>query len=52
LQPFPVPVRTLDGLDIATIEVIRGEGETVELASYDNRLVVAARVLGKALSQL
>jgi hypothetical protein len=52
LQPFPVPVRTLDCLHLATIAFIRGQGETVELASYDNRLLVAARALGIALSPL
>ena len=52
LQPFPVPVRTLDALHLATIDFIRGQGETVELASYDNRLLAAARALGIALSQL
>ena len=52
LQPFPVPVRTLDCLHLATIEFIRGEGEAVELASYDNRLLAAARALGIALSPL
>jgi len=52
LQPFPVPVRTLDCLHLATIEFIRGEGEAVELASYDNRLLAAARALGIAPSQL
>jgi len=52
LQPFPVPVRTLDCLHLATIGFIRGEGETVELASYDNRLLAAARALGIALSPL
>jgi PIN domain len=52
LQPFPVPVRTLDALHLATIDFIRGQGETVELASYDNRLIVAARALGIALSEL
>jgi hypothetical protein len=52
LQPVPVPVRTLDCLHLATIEFIRGEGETVELANYDNRLLAAARALGVALSSL
>jgi hypothetical protein len=52
LQPFPVSVRTLDALDLATIDFIRGQGETVELASYDNRLLAAARALGVALSEL
>jgi hypothetical protein len=52
LRPFPVPVRTLNCLHLATIEFIRAEGETVELASYDNRLLAAARALGIALSPL
>jgi uncharacterized protein len=52
LQPFPVPVRTLDALHLATIDFIRGQGEIVELASYDNRLTTAARALGVALSEL
>jgi hypothetical protein len=52
LQPFPVPVRTLDCLRLATIEFICGQGETVDLASYDNRLLAAARALGIALSPL
>ena len=52
LQPFPIPVRTLDSLHLATIEFIRGEGEKVEPASYDNRLLAAARTLGIPLWQL
>jgi len=45
LQPFPIPVRTLDGLHLATIEFLRGQGDPVELASYDSRLVAAAQAL-------
>ena len=52
LQPFPALVRTLDALHLATIEFIRGQGETVELASYDSRLLAAARALGIPLFQL
>jgi hypothetical protein len=52
LRPFPFPVRTLDSLHLATIEFIRGEGEIVELASYDNHLLTAARSLGIADTQL
>jgi hypothetical protein len=52
LQPFPFPVRILDSLHLATIEFIRGEGENVELASYDNRLLTAARSLGIADTRL
>ena len=43
---FPISVRTLDALHLATMEFIRGRGEMVELASYDNRLLTAAAALG------
>ena len=46
LQPFPVSVRTLDALHLATIEFLRSEREPVQLASYDARLVAVARALG------
>ena len=46
LEPFPVAVRTLDALHLATMEFLRNQGESVTLASYDNRLLAAARALG------
>jgi len=46
LEPFPVEVRTLDALHLATVEFLRSEGELPQLASYDTRLVAAARALG------
>ena len=46
LEPFPAPVRTLDALHLASIEFLRGQGQTVELASYDDRLIHAAKALG------
>lgn len=45
LEPFPQPVRTLDALHLASIEFLRARGQTVELASYDDRLTAAARTL-------
>jgi hypothetical protein len=42
LDPFPVPVRTLDALHLASIEFLRGQGQRVELASYDDRMLAAA----------
>ncbi len=45
LEPFPQSVRTLDALHLASIEFLRAQGQTVRLASYDNRLVDAARAL-------
>ena len=46
LEPFPVAVRTLDALHLATMDFIRERGEPVQLASYDNRLIAAAQALG------
>ena len=46
LKPFPVAVRTLDAMHLASIEFLRARGQTVELASFDERQVAAARALG------
>ena len=51
MEPFPIAVRTLDGLHLATIEYMRGDGHAVELASLDGRLLAAARALGIAVYQ-
>lgn len=45
LEPFPIPVRTLDALHLASIEFLRAQRQIVELASYDDRLLAAARAL-------
>src|SRR4051794_13379484 len=39
LEPFPLPVRTLDALHLASIDFLRRQGQRVTLASYDERLV-------------
>ncbi|MCY3600097.1 MAG: PIN domain-containing protein [Gemmatimonadetes bacterium] len=46
LDAFPVPVRTLDGLHLASLEFLRGRGQAVELASYDRRMASAAEAMG------
>jgi predicted nucleic acid-binding protein len=46
IEPFPTPIRTLDALHLATMEFLRQQGEAIELASYDNRLITAARAFG------
>jgi hypothetical protein len=47
LEPFPAPVRTLDAIHLAAIEFIRAQGVSVQLASYDERMVGGvARLLG------
>jgi hypothetical protein len=49
LEPFPVAVRTLDALHLATLIFVRGEGSTVHLATDDERLAEAAVKLGITL---
>jgi hypothetical protein len=46
LQPFPVPVRTSDAVHLTALEFIRTQKQSVKLASYDERLLAAARFLG------
>lgn len=52
LAPWPVRLRTLHALHAATMDYLRQRGESVELASYDNRLVEAAEALGIPLASL
>jgi hypothetical protein len=52
LQPFSMPVRTLDGLHLASIVYLLSNRQPVELASYDKRLNAAARALGIPLAPL
>ena len=52
LEPFPLPVRTLDALHLATLDFLRTRGQKVALASYDERMSVAARALGFPLTDL
>lgn len=52
LDPWPVPLRTLDGLHLASIEFLRAHGQDVNLASYDGRLISAARRLSIRLFTL
>ena len=52
LDPFPVAVRALDALHLASIEYLRGRGTSIELASYDARLIAAARALHVSIFQL
>jgi len=49
LQPFPVPVRTLDAIHLSALEFVRAQKQNVQLASYDEHLLSAARVLGIAV---
>ena len=50
LEAFEEPVRTLNGLHLATMSFLRDAGQEVSLASYDERLRQAARRLGIPLA--
>ena len=45
LQPFPVPVRTLDAIHLATALYLTEARARVELATFDGRMCEAARAL-------
>lgn len=50
LWPFAAPMRTLDALHLATMVFLRGQGLEPALATYDQRLAVAAVGEGFALA--
>jgi hypothetical protein len=50
-DPFPVHVRALDGLHLATMEFLRANGDFIELATFDVRMTSAARALGITIHQ-
>ena len=52
LDPFPVSVRTLDALHLASCQFLRDRGQRIELASYDYRMARAARALAIPLRDL
>jgi predicted nucleic acid-binding protein len=43
LEPFPLPMRTLDALHLATVDFLRRQGQTIRVATYDRRLARVAR---------
>ena len=45
LEPFPVPVRTLDALHLASVTFLLERSQDVLLASYDRRMLGAAQGL-------
>ena len=52
LEPWPIALRTLDALHLASIEFLRARGQQIALASYDDRLIAAARLLSIPLFPL
>ena len=52
LAPFPIAVRTLDALHLASAEFLREQRQDVSLATYDDRMAAAARALRIPLATL
>ena len=46
IEGFPVTVRTLDGIHLATMDFIQSQGMKIRLATYDQRLGKAALAIG------
>jgi hypothetical protein len=51
-EPFPVPVRTLDALHLASLSFLAERHIEARLASYDDRLVAGARALDLPIASL
>jgi predicted nucleic acid-binding protein len=45
LEPFPLPVRTLDALHLASVAFLRERRMAVSLATFDDRMAAVARRL-------
>jgi hypothetical protein len=52
LDPFPVAVRTLDALHLASIEYLRAQRIPISLAAFDARLLAAAAALNIAVEPI
>lgn len=52
LEPFPVPVRTLDALHLASIDYLLGRRIDLSLATFDGRMAEAARGMGISLATI
>jgi hypothetical protein len=52
LEPFPVQVRTLDALHLASVDFLRELGQRPALATYDRRMGEAATALAIPVAEL
>jgi predicted nucleic acid-binding protein len=52
MDSFPVALRTLDAIHVATLEFLHRQTKNVKLASYDSRMRAAAEALGIPLFPL
>jgi uncharacterized protein len=52
LEAFPQPLRTLDALHLASLDLLRQRRLGLRLASYDRRVVGVARSIGIPIFEL
>lgn len=52
LEPFPVEVRTLDAIHMASLEFLRNQRQAVSLATFDRRQRESAVALGIPLAEI
>jgi predicted nucleic acid-binding protein len=52
LEPFPLPVRTLDALHLASLDFLARSGQAVRLAAYDRRMVTLAAAMSIPVVEL
>ena len=52
LEPFPVPVRTFDALHLASLDYLLQNGQRLELASYDRRMLAVANAMAVSVVDL
>jgi len=52
MEPFPVPVRTLDAMHLSSLLYLAERGARAPLASYDDRLIAAARAMRLPIARL
>ena len=45
LQPFPIRIRTLNSLHLASIAFLRSQRQPIDLLSYDKRMLAAAHAM-------
>lgn len=50
LEPFPIAVRTLDTLHLATLDYLHSRNQPAALATYDERLAECAQAMGLPLA--
>ena len=49
VESFPVAVRTLEALHLASAEFLRNQKQTIQMVSYDDRMLRAADAMGFAI---